>query len=160
MLISLQMLADATRKAETFRDNGFQTEEKMMCPLLAKMNKRDIHTNEENVKDFFARLYRWNAVSFDTKYTEELSDPKRLRYEFDESQKIAKKIDIYQFVMMLSFLDYNIEKAEVRSKEVLSDDEMTQMEEDVNLLRDMIREVNEHIVSSIQCERNSKWYYY
>ena len=160
MLVSLQMIADATKKAETFRNHGFANEEKMMCQILARMNKKDIDFYEENVKDFFYRLYRWNAVSFEANNNEELSEQDRLRYEFDESQKMAKDIDIYQFVMLLSFLDYNIEVSEVRHKNILSDDEMTQMEEDARVLRDMIAEINRNIVRALQEERKSQWFYY
>lgn len=154
MVISPQMIADVTKKAQTFRTYGFSHEEKMMSPTLATMNKDDICKNEENVIGFFWRLYRWNNYSYDLRYSRSFSRDTVLRMEFDNAQKMAKDIDIYQFEMILRFLLYNIE-----NYEFVDSDTKKQMDKDVELLKSIREEVCYHIIDALQEEKGCEWYY-
>lgn len=155
MIISPQMIADVTKKAQTFRNYGFSHEEKMMCPTLAEMNDKDIRRNEYKVKEYFFRLYQWNDYSAALSHMRVRTPSFMLRNDFDNSLNRAKDIDIYQFEEILRFLHYNIENYEFN--ESLSFKK--QMDEDVELLGKMCEEVCQKIVSALQDEKGCKWYY-
>ena len=155
MVISPQMIADVTKKAQTFRNYGFSHEEKMMCPTLARMNDKDIKENKESVKAFFWRLYKWNNLSAALKYFNGHVRDSVLRKEFDAAMNRASDIDIYQFQMILRFLHYNIENYEFDESSKHKD----MMDADVELLEKMRDEVCESIVDALQDEKGCKWYY-
>ena len=162
MVISPQMIADVTKKAQTFRDYGFSHEEKMMCPTLAKMNDKDIKRNENEVKEFFKRLYVWNSFSYEKMYCEDFSTKESLFQEFEDSQKLANDIDIYQFQMILRFLRYNIEEYEFEESEAADLEslaEMRKMKEDAKMLDKIADEVCCCIVNALQEEKGCKWMY-
>lgn len=155
MVISPQMIADVTKKAQTFRTYGFSHEEKMMCPTLARMNDKDIKSKTYCVRDFFERLYIWNYLSYDLHYSRELTDKATMNAEFAVCQARAKDIDIYQFEMILRFLLYNIENYE------FPDDfeDKEQMDADVELLQKIKDEVCAYIVYALQEEKGCEWCY-
>ena len=155
LVISPQMIADATKKAQTFRTYGFSHEEKMMCPTLARMNDKDINSNTCCVRDFFERLYIWNHFSGDLHHLKDLTDKEIIRTDFENCQKRAKDIDIYQFQMILRFLHYNIENYEFA--DYIADKK--QMDADVELLREIRDEVCGCIVNALQDEKGCKWMY-
>ena len=155
LVISPQMIADATKKAQTFRSYGFSHEEKMMCPTLARMNNNDIKSNTYYVRDFFERLYIWNHFSADLNCMRSLTDKEIIKKDFTICQERAKDIDIYQFQMILRCLDYNIENYEFSDK--FKDKEL--MDADVKLLRKIKDEVCGCIVDALQEEKGCKWFY-
>ena len=155
MVISPQMIADVTKKAESFRNYGFSNEEKTMCPTLGRMNDKDIKNNTYEVRDFFMRLYIWNYFSYGNRYNEEIQTKNELSQEFENCLRRANEIDIYQFVEILSFLHYNIENYEFDE----SFEDKTQMDADVELIRKMQDEICKKIVEAVQKEKGSRWYY-
>ena len=50
MCISLQMIGDAVKKAQTFRNFGYPSQEEMMCRTLGQINKDDAMRNEKKVE--------------------------------------------------------------------------------------------------------------
>ena len=155
MVISPQMIADVTKKAQTFRTYGFPHEEKMMCPTLAEMNDKDIKRDEYEVKEYFFRLFKWNDYSAALSHMRARTPSFMLRNDFDNSLNRAKDIDIYQFEEILCFLRYNIENYEFGDSLPFK----RQMDEDVELLKKICEEVCRKIVMALQDEKGCKWYY-
>ena len=155
LVVSPQMIADATKKAQTFRSYGFSYEEKTMCPTLAKMNDKDIKSNAYCVRDFFERLYIWNHFSGDLYIGQDFTDKEIIKTDFANCQKRAKDINIYQFQMILRCLHYNIENYE------FADDfeDKKQMDADVELLQKIKDEVCGCIVDALQEVKSCKWLY-
>lgn len=157
IVISCQMLADAVKKAESFRTSGFPTEEKMMCHKLGKMNSLDAKRNTYEVRAFFFRLLRWNKRSYELRYQEEKWESE---YEIAEFFNIAmnlqpKEISILQFEQILRFLSYNIENYEFSSKYPFKE----QMDEDVALLKEIIHSLDYGILNALKEKEGVKWCY-
>jgi len=154
MMISPAMIADAHNKAQWFfKDYRKWDEDASMCPILAKMS-------EKQITQFFMRLYRLNSVSYDVRYKEKTElDLGALEKEFSlilkDSQR-AKKIDIFQFICILRFLEYNIEFSEIRAAKR----EIPMMDSDEKLLKDIISEICYMIVVHRDSEKAGvEWYY-
>ena len=157
IVISCQMLADAVKKAESFRTFGSPMDERMMCHKLGKMNSLDAKKDTYEVRAFFFRLLRWNKRSYELRYQETEWESE---YEIAKLFNIAmnlqpKEISILQFEQILRFLSYNIDESEFSSKYPFKE----QMDEDAALLKEIIHSLDAGILRALKEKEGVEWCY-